>query len=78
MGSTSLLQAFPDKSRSITVQALMNDGEAMAFAKEIREFFQVQGYDVKALQLIANLDLTRLSADPVAYAVRVGSRFARQ
>jgi hypothetical protein len=70
-----LLHYLPDKSRLVTVRAVMGDSEALSFAAAIRDYLLGQGYNVPYLgqAVFSDVKLPQ-HVDLETYTVTIGSQ----
>lgn len=70
-----LAELLPDRSRKVTVTSVLGDGEALAFATQIKEHLTVRGYDVDGVnQAVFSGAVSPQAFDPKTLSITIGSR----
>jgi hypothetical protein len=72
---SQLTQILPEKTKKVTVTTIMGDGEAFAFATQIKDYLVQQGYDVNGVnQAVFSEPLFGQQFDPNTLTLTIGTR----
>jgi len=70
-----LQQMLPDKAKTVTVTAVMGDGEAFNFATQIKDVLMKQGYDVNGVnQAVFSAPIMGQQFNPDTLTLTIGTR----
>ncbi len=72
---SQLQQFLPDKTKIVTVKAVMGDGEAFSFATQIKNFLVERGYEVNGVnQAVRCVPVVGQDFDPDTLTLTIGTR----
>jgi hypothetical protein len=68
-------QILTDKTKTVTVVAVLGDGEAFSYATQIKKYLIAQGYSVKGVdQAVYAVPISGQQFDPKTWTIIIGSR----